>query len=80
MNKTIITFTMDIEVYDPEAFAAAARKHAVEVDKYPQGEADEEYTADKLTACAQMLFDPGSGPAGCDIRESAAEIIREEED
>jgi hypothetical protein len=66
-----ITITIDISVYNVRAFVRAARERARKegLDE----EQVREYSATNLTGCAVMLFDPGSGPAGCEIQDSSAE-------
>lgn len=72
MPRPMIEVSLLLTVHDPEAFAAAARKQAV-ADGITPEDAAEEYTADNLRACAQMLFDPGISPPGCSIEYSHAE-------
>lgn len=71
--KTYITLTIDIEIDDPEQFAAAARERAI-AEGIDPNEAARDYTGDDdLNACAIMLFDPGVSPPGCTINSSSAE-------
>lgn len=70
--STFIAVRLDLEIHDSVAFAAAAVVRAIE-----EGEDEEDaariYTADNLASCAVMLFDPGTGPAGCEITNGSAE-------
>jgi hypothetical protein len=73
-----INFSMDINIHDENAFRFAAWAKALE-----DGLSDEDADAfrdpqkQSLTDCAIMLFDPGSGPNGCDIDGSSADQIGE---
>jgi hypothetical protein len=66
------TFHMDLRVQDEGELFAAARKHAIEMDKLPPEQADEllrpQGEVDRQ-ACLVMLLDPGSLP-GCNIESS----------
>lgn len=66
------TVTIEVEIYDPEAFVAAAVKRAI-AEGADEQDARKTYTADDLNACAQMLLDPGVGPPGSSIIESSVE-------
>ena len=68
-----VTVTLELRVWDAKAFRAAARDRAL-----VEGESSEtaasflDPEAKTLGECAQMLFDPGSGPDGCEVLESSA--------
>lgn len=70
-----VTVAIDVRITDPDAFAAAAVKRAIEEGADPD-EARQGFTVDNLAACAQMLLDPGTigdGTCGADILQSCAE-------
>lgn len=79
--KVGVTFSMDVEILDPQEFwdAANACYHnnnhtrdydAVEIEFVDACGTREE---PELHHCAQMLFDPGESPGGCQIHSSFAE-------
>jgi hypothetical protein len=82
---------VSVRVYDRAALHAAALKHAMTVDGLTEAGAlellgtptapdeDGEDGID-LSACLQMIFDPGVSPDGCDIEESRVEYMRADED
>lgn len=72
MTREYVTVHIDIEIYDPEAFAEAAVARAIQ-DGVDPDEAAETYTIDDLPACAQMLLDPGTIGHGASILNSSAE-------
>lgn len=82
MQKTHVHFTMNLEVFDPEALyeAAAARLR----DDFPDMSADDFEDMigapddPDLTGCLQTLLDPGESPPGCQIEDSAAEKLFED--
>lgn len=73
MSKTLIRFTMEIEVYDEDALRNAAMRQASQ-DAGVVGAASM-LGVPTLRECATILFDPGVGPNGCRIVESTSEII-----
>lgn len=70
-RHTELEVSLSITVTDPEAFAAEARRIAVEGGL--EGACVDVYSADNLTDCARMIFDPGVSPPGCQIHDSSAE-------
>jgi hypothetical protein len=74
MTKTIVTVAIDIEVFDEKVFRQKAKERALEdglSEEDAAGYLDEE--CQNIGACAQMLFDPGISPDGCEIIQSSAE-------
>lgn len=73
MKKTIIRVTLEIEVFDKDAFRNAAieqaKKDGLEVGP------DSGFDPDDISDCAKMIFDPGVSPPGCQIEESSVETI-----
>lgn len=67
-----VSFTLELEIVDAEAFAAAARERALAEGL--SGNDAAKYTANDLAACAVMLADPGVSPIGAKILDSSAEI------
>lgn len=79
--------TISVRVYDRAALLAAAMKHAQEVDGLSEADAaellkdtDEDGDGVNVSACLQMIFDPGVSPDGCDIQESRAEWVTADDD
>lgn len=63
---------LHLNVFDDPAFRASARDRALRdgaSDEQAELFIDPERTS--IAACAAMLFDPGAGPAGCEILEFA---------
>ena len=71
-EKRSVSVTLYLTVDDAEAFAQAAVARAIE-EGVDADDAASTYTADALTDCARMLFDPGISPPGCEILDSSAE-------
>lgn len=73
MKKTIIRVTLEVEVFDRDAFRNAAieqaKKDGLEVGP------DSGFDPDDISDCAKMIFDPGVSPPGCQIEESSVETI-----
>lgn len=67
-----VSVTLHLRIWDPKAFVEAARKRAIE-EGATEEETHEMCDEDSLGACAQMLFDPGVGPPGCEILESESD-------
>lgn len=63
---------LHLDVFDEPAFRASARSRALR-DGASAEQADRFTDPEKtsLAACAGMLFDPGTGPDGCEILEFA---------
>jgi len=74
MEKSYLTITLELAIYDETAFRTAARDYAIRVDNYDPKEAADflDPAQMSLADCAQMLFDPSEGPPGCDIEQSSA--------
>lgn len=63
---------LHLNVFDETAFRASAKDRAIRdgaSDEQAELFTDPERTS--IAACAAMLFDPGIGPAGCEILEFA---------
>lgn len=74
MSSATVRFSMEVRIVDAKAFVAAAVAKAIE-DGVDEADAKATYAVSNLGACAQMLFDPGVSPAGCEIEDSGAELI-----
>lgn len=73
-NDELITVTIAVRVHDKKAFVRAAQKRAINdgIAKTMREAREYGYNTHDLPACAQMLFDPGISPDGCEILESSA--------
>lgn len=71
---------IDVTVYDQNAlFKAALERYSKENDEVttPQDDARDLLMPGgdiDVSACLQMLFDPGLSPPGCEIEQSSVEI------
>lgn len=70
-----VTVTIAVRVHDARAFARAAQRRAIDdgIAGSLREARENGYSVRDLSACAQMLFDPGISPAGCEILESSAQ-------
>lgn len=66
-----ITFTLTLAVDDVRTLVRSAREQAMAEGVDP-ADARETYSARDLSACVQMLLDPGTVP-GCSVYGSSAE-------
>jgi len=74
MGKRSVRVTLDVDVYDEDAFRSAAHARAIEDgDDDARRFLDAEETG--LDECAQMLLDPGIGPPGSSIEQSTCEDL-----
>lgn len=75
MTDEYITVTIAVRVYARATFARAAQLRAINdgVATTIREARKCGYTVHDLAACAQMLFDPGISPDGCEILESSAQ-------
>lgn len=74
-KRPLIRITFDVRVHDVRAFVRAARKHAIEVDNWPEDHAKEALKATELGDCLRMLMDPGVSYEGCQILDSETEVL-----
>jgi hypothetical protein len=74
MKTALLTVTLDLRVYDIDAFVRAARKQAL-IEGVDPEDVEGVYHAGDLVACACMLLDPGvvgEGDTGSEILGSGA--------
>lgn len=72
MDNRRFNMTLSLRIWDVDAFVRAAQERALE-EGLDTDDVVTTYTRDDLNACIVMLFDPGSGPAGCEITYSESE-------
>lgn len=80
-TSSTFAVTIDVTVYDEKAlFKAALERYCEDNDRCATSEED---AFDLLkpggdidiSACLQMLFDPGLSPPGCEIEQSSVEDL-----
>ncbi|QRD62703.1 hypothetical protein H8Z72_22480 (plasmid) [Xanthomonas citri pv. citri] len=68
------TFSLELDITDPDAFAHAAQQRAVAEETCSSvEEAAQHYHVGAMEACVVMLLDPGRSPNGSEIEHSSAE-------
>ena len=75
MRSPTVEVSLYLRIHDEEEFRQAAYERALQ-DGLSEDEALRYKDLEDMSLgdCARMLVDPGTGPAGCEVLDSSAEV------